>query len=317
MKKETFFLESYGLPTQLACYLYLPDEGAPKAVVQLSHGMCEYIERYEPLCRFLTDQGYAVGGADHLGHGKTAGREGALGYFAEKNGHLYLTENLNVVCEQLRARFPGLPYFLVGHSMGSFIARDFLAKYGAKLTAAVISGTSGGNPAARWGMRLAKLQIALGQGQKPGRLLNKLAFAGYNKRFAGRTPYDWLSRDEAVVDAYAADPYCTFLFTPSAFLDLFKILSRVSVPEWAESVPKDLPILLLSGEDDPVGDYGEGPKAVARRLKDAGVKEVTCQLYPGGRHEMFNETNRQEVYEDLLAFLEGHLPPTDKGGERL
>ena len=305
--REQFIFPSYQDHQPVAAYVYLPSQRPYRGVVQISHGMCEYILRYEPFCQFLAQAGFVVCGADHLGHGQTAPEKSALGLLGEKSGHLFLTENLNLLCDLMRSRFADLPYFLLGHSMGSFVARDFLAKYGYKLQGALISGTSGGNSLAGLGIAVAKALIFLTGGKRPSRLLTAMAFGSYNKRFEKRTRYDWLSRDEAVVDAYVADAYCNFMFTARGYLDLFTVLRRVSQPEWAGCVPKELPVLLFAGEEDPVGDYGQGVKAVYDRLQRAGLQRVELKLYPGGRHEMLNEINRQEVYADVRAFLESCL----------
>lgn len=282
-------------------------EGQVRAVLQLSHGMVEYIDRYRPLAEYLADRGILVTGHDHLGHGASIRTKEDYGYFAEPDGNRAVLADLHAVTVLTKELYPNLPYFLLGHSMGSFVARDFLAKYGYKLQGALISGTSGGNSLAGLGIAVAKALIFLTGGKRPSRLLTAMAFGSYNKRFEKRTRYDWLSRDEAVVDAYIADAYCNFMFTARGYLDLFTVLRRVSQPEWAGCVPKELPVLLFAGEEDPVGDYGQGVKAVYDRLQRAGLRRVELKLYPGGRHEMLNEINRQEVYADVRAFLESCL----------
>lgn len=290
--------------TDAACYFYEP-AFPPVGVVQISHGMCEYLERYEDFAAFLCQKGFVVCGSDHLGHGATASGPEELGYFGEKpGGAVLLPEDLHAVTRLAKERFPGLPFFLLGHSMGSFAARRYLALYGDELDGAVICGTAGPNPAAGAGRRIAALLTAAGRGKRRSHFLNNLAFSSYNRRFdAPKSRYAWLSRDEAIVRKYEQDPLCTFIFTTAGFRDLFALLESVSSPKWAASVPKDLPVLLISGEDDPVGDYGKGVRRVACMLEKAGLRDLCCRLYPGCRHEILNETNRSEVYRDVWQWL--------------
>lgn len=291
----------------VAYRIYRP-EGRAKGVVQLSHGMCEYIRRYQPFISFLCDNGYAVCGNDHLGHGETAPSEADLGYFAHRDGWSFLAEDVHTLTGLMKKEYPGLPYFLFGHSMGSFIARVYLERYGDELMGAIICGTAGPNPMAGFGKFLSRL-IGLFRGERHrSGLIDQMAFGSYTSRFSDvKSPFDWLTRDRDIVATYEDDPLCTFTFTVSAFHDLFELLTQVNRREWAENVPKELPILLVAGDMDPVGDYGKGVVKVYERLKAAGIRDLQCKLYPGDRHEILNELNQKEVYGDLLAFLEGHL----------
>lgn len=304
-EKTAGFFESANGIDRVAYYIYTPKE-TPWAILQLSHGMCEYIQRYEqvPFLDVLTGAGVLVCGNDHLGHGSTAPTREDLGYFDQKDGWRTLPEDLHRMTALIRGRYPGLPLFLLGHSMGSFAARAYLSRYGEELTGAILVGTSGGQPLAGVGMALARL-IGVCKGERyRSRLINGMAFGLYNRRYkTRRSSFDWLTRENEVVDRYMEDPYCHFLFTINGFYNLFHLLKTVSSKEWAESVPKDLPILLLSGDMDPVGQFGKGVEKVARRLKEAGVRQVSCKLYKDARHEIINETNRDEVYRDLLQFL--------------
>lgn len=288
----------------------LEAEQMPRAIVQISHGMCEYFTRYAPLIDYLGSRGILVCGNDHAGHGKTAGDVGNLGFLGPKGadgrptGNRVLAADLWQLTERMQAGYPGVPYILLGHSMGSFAARDYLSAHGEALDGCILSGTSGGNPAAGLGMALARAGMALHGEKHRSRLLNRLAFFAYNRRYGDRrTGFDWLTRDRDEVDRYIADPYCNFVFTVSGFYDLFALLRRVSRPEWAGTVPKSLPVLLISGDMDPVGQYGAGPQKVAERLRAAGLERVECKLYPGGRHEMVNEINRGEVFEQIADWV--------------
>ncbi len=300
--REHRFPSSNGTDTVYA-KIYAPT-GTPRGVVQISHGMAEHIGRYDEFMRYLSTNGYVACGNDHIGHGRTAKTRGDLGYMAPKNGFDYLVTDLHLFTIYMRGKYPDLPYFLLGHSMGSFAARLYIARYGHELTGAVLSGTGAGMAVLPAAAAVKKLAGGRG-GKKPCKALDRLAFGSYNNAIRKpKTPFDWLSRDAASVAAYITDPYCGFVFSASAFGDLFTGLYRANKREWFSSVPKDLPLLLVSGDQDPVGDYGRGVRRVRDGLQTAGVKDVQLKLYPGGRHEMLNELNRAQVYQDILGFLQ-------------
>jgi len=279
----------------------------PRAVVQLVHGMAEHMGRYDRLAQVLNAAGYAVVGHDHLGHGPAA-KQGELGYFGPRDGWDHLIEDMLKVTKYAKQRFPGARYVLLGHSMGSFCAREYLLRYGGELDGCVLSGT-GWHPAplATAARAMAAL-CGLLSWTKPANLVNSMGFGSYNKAFApARTPFDWLSRDEREVDKYVADPLCGFVFTARGFYDMFGGLKALSNLSRLQKMPKALPVYFLSGAMDPVGENGKGVNAVARQFRDAGMQDVTVKLYPEGRHEMFNEINRDEVTADLIAWLEGKV----------
>lgn len=284
--------------------LWLP-EGAPKGIVQFVHGMAEHMDRYDAPARALCDGGYMVVGHTHLGHGPKAA---TLGYFADNHGWDRLLDDIHLLRQETERAYPGVPYYLLGHSMGSFAVRCYLMEHGQGLRGAVLSGTGWfGNGSVKAGLALAGLLCALGQGRKPAPLVNQLAFSASNKAFApNRTAFDWLSRDNVQVDRYVADPYCGFLFTASGYRDMFRGLERLRKLDELKKIPKELPVYLFSGDKDPVGNQGAGVNKVAEELRQAGLRDVSVKLYPGGRHEMFNEINAQEVYADLLAWLRAH-----------
>lgn len=278
--------------------LWLP-ENEPTAVIQLVHGMAEHIDRYDATARALVKAGYAVVGHNHLGHG-TAAR--IKGYFAEKNGWQHLIDDVHILRQRIQMHNPGTPYILLGHSMGSFVVRCYMAQYAEGLAGVILSGTGFFPKAvAILGLSVANLVCLCGGEKKPSKLINSIAFGGSNKLFKpARTDFDWLTRDDAIVDSYVADPYCGFIFTGSAYRDFFSGLNRLTQ---VGKVPSDLPVLMFSGEKDPVGS-GDGVNKVAQQLREAGVKQVDVKLYPDGRHEMFNELNRDEVWQDVAAWVE-------------
>lgn len=277
-------------------------EGNPRAIVQILHGMAEHIARYDQAANALAGNGCLVVGHDHPGHGPKAEK---LGYFAKEKGWDALLERAHQISLEMKAAYPGLPLILLGHSMGSFAAREYAIRWGKELDGLVLSGTGYyEKPLCIAGRMLARLSAK----EKPAQLVNQVAFAGNNKPFEpARTPFDWLSRDEKEVDKYIADPMCGFVFTGSAFADFFSGLIALTDAKRLSALPAALPIYLFSGDRDPVGQMGEGVKKVAEEYRQAGLSNVEMKLYPQGRHEMFNEINREEVYADLVAWLNGKI----------
>ena len=274
-------------------------EASPRAIIQLVHGMAEHIERYERLAKALNERGFLVCGRNHRGHGKDAE---LLGYFADKNGWQAILRDAHEVAEDVKKRYPGVPFFVLGHSMGSFLAREYAIQYGKELDGLILSGTGFyGRPLCLAG----RLMAGLSPQKKPANFVNNIAFAGNNKPFApGRTGFEWLSRDEQEVDKYVADPLCGFTFTGRAFADFFTGLEALTYEKDLRAMPKGLPVYFMSGDHDPVGQMGEGVKKVAAQFRRAGMKDVTVKLYPDARHELFNELNRDEVTQDLIGWLE-------------
>lgn len=304
--REFSFPSATGVCEISAC-AYLPETEIRKVLV-IHHGMAEHRERYMPFITFLCGRGIAVYMHDMANHGKSNRNTAETGWFGEKDGWKKLIEDYRTVVLRARKENPGKKLIVMGHSMGSFLCRLYTAQYpGDGFDGAIFMGTGGANKAAGVGI-LAARTIGSIKGKKfKSSLLNSMAFGTYNKRFEGRTGFDWLTRDTAIVDQYIADPYCGYLFTVQGMADLVSANAASNAPEWYGRVPKNLPILLVSGAEDPVGDYGAGVKSVAELLKDSGHSRVTLKLYPGCRHEVLNETNRREVMEDLLAWMEKEI----------
>lgn len=282
----------------------MPANGA-KAIFQIAHGMAEHSERYEEFAAYLCSKGFAVLVDDHVGHGKSVNSDDDLGYFGETEGWDSFVEDERSLTELIKTELPGLPIVFFGHSMGSFIAREYIRRYGndERIKAAIFCGTSGKNPASSIAITLAGA-IAKAKGSRHrSKFIDKIAFGTYNKKIPdAKTDFDWLTRDSAIVDKYIADKYCGFLFTATGYRDLFTILDRVSGKDWYNEISKNIPILLTSGEEDPVGLYGKGVKQVYNDLKLSDKKDVTLKLYPEMRHEILNEINREQVYEDIAAW---------------
>ena len=248
---------------------------------------------------------FCVVGEDHLGHGDSVRSESEWGYFTKYDGFNYIIKDLHTLHLKQAREFPDLPYFFLGHSMGSFLTRIYISYYGKSLAGAIIMGTGNQPPVlALLGKGLASL-IALFKGEKyRSRFINNLAFGSYNRRFKpARTPYDWLTKDKAIVDEYRKDPRCTFIFTISAYKELFDGVMYVGKKSNIGKTPKELPLLLTSGAQDPVGGFGKGVIHVYDMYKAAGIDDVSIKLYDDDRHEILNETDRAQVYQDILAWL--------------
>lgn len=285
--------------------------GRPRAVLQMTHGMVEYIGRYEELALWLAGQGIASVGHDHLGHGGSVNSKEDYGYFGRPDGNRLLLDDLYKVTCWARAlpELAGLPWFLLGHSMGSFYARQYLCEHGGELSGAILMGTGWQPKAAVLGGRvLCHLLAAFKGWHYRSQLVDKMAFGSYNRSFEpGRTSKDWLNRDPAEVDKYLAEERCTFRFTLNGYDSMFTGLARLCDKKLLARVPKELPVLFLSGDDDPVGERGKGVRKAARSLQEAGVRQVEVKLYPGARHELLVELNRQEVFADIGSFIQDHI----------
>ncbi|MCQ2354527.1 MAG: alpha/beta hydrolase [Clostridia bacterium] len=283
-------------------------EGEIRGIVQLSHGMCEHTARYDEYARHLSARGIVFAGNDHLGHGETAKDDKDLGFFGGKNGGNLLVDDVHKMTKILKEKYPDIPLVLLGHSMGSFVARLYLSEYAEELDGAIIMGTMGTKSPTTLGKILAA-SIRLVRGDRHrSKLLKKIVFGGYTKRFGKNAhPASWISKDTERVLKYAADPKCTFDFTAAGYFDLFDMVSCVSTPEWAARIPVDLPMLLISGAEDPVGSYGKGVGQVAGLIAGAGAKDLTVKLFPGDRHEVLNETDREDVYEYIDGWLRDHV----------
>lgn len=280
-------------------------QGKPRAVVQLVHGVSEHMGRYGHVARFLQERGFAVCGEDHLGHGRTV-EDGKYGYFAPKGGWDLLVRDIRRLRELEGERYPGVPYVMLGHSMGSFLTRTYLILYPGTLDGVVLSGTGQEKgPLVAAGKALADLLCALRGPEYVSKLVYGLSLGGYGRSFRKETDTNsWLSRDREMVEDNRRDPLCTFHPTVSMFRDMLGGIQFIGKPENLARMDMDLPVYFFSGDRDPVGSMGKGVRKVEKLFREAGCRDVTVKLYPGGRHEMLNEINRQEVMEDLLAWLE-------------
>lgn len=300
-KNEQTFISSDDF-SKITYYTFTP-ETEPKAVIQISHGMCEHIARYGEFIDFITAHGYIVVGNDHLGHGKSARTAREKGFFGEKNGWRFLVRDVKKLTDIVHEKYPKLPIILFGHSMGSFIARCYLSWYGDEISAAIIMGTSGGIPKTAAKAATSMLTGIAGENSP----LPRTQFAFYSAlsmKFPDHTSqFDWITRDPEKIEMYKTDSLADFSLTAKAWDDIATLINSISADDWAYSVDKKLPLLLISGKSDPIGDFGKGVRAVFFRLKEAGVQDVALKLYPQARHELINEINRAEVFEDMLKWL--------------
>ncbi len=300
--------EDYFKSSTNVCNIYwrkfIPEDENVKAVVVMHHGMAEYSERYVDFFEFLTSNGVAVYMHDMANHGKSNQVPEETGYFGDKDGYVGLIEDMKILFDKAKEDYPDKKIIICGHSMGSFIARCFTARYpDAGFSGAVYIGTGGSNPAAPIGDMLSKL-ICKSKGTKyKSKMLDSLTFGSYNNKFEKRTSFDWLSTNVESNDKYIADDMCGFLFSAAGMNDLIKLNVESNSKEWYQKVPKDLPILLISGEMDPVSSYGKGIKEIYEKLKESSHTDVTMKLYKGMRHEILNEIGKEEVYNDYAEFI--------------
>lgn len=287
---------------------WLPD-GAPIGVVQLCHGIAEHISRYDRFAQFLASNGFVVAGNDHLGHGMSVSKPEDLGCFGEHGGWELVVGDIRKLYERLREQYYSLPVFLFGHSMGSFLTRTYVIRYHDGPDGIIVSGT--GQQSAltlNGGLTLANAIIRRHGAAYKSQRFSNIAFAGYNDHYKpARTEFDWLTRNEDVVDAYIADPLCGFCASMGVFRDMLTGVKYISNPKNLTRMNKDLPVYFISGDDDPVGEYGKGVLRAYNGFLTAGLTDVTLKLYHGDRHEILNELNSSEVYGDILAWLQAKV----------
>lgn len=304
VKKEEFTFDSRDGQSKIHAVRWVP-EGKVVCILQIVHGMAEYVERYEDLAQYLGEKGILVTGDDHLGHGKSVAENGIYGYFCEQDPATVVVRDVHRLKKLTQEEYPGVPYVILGHSMGSFILRNYLFRYGTGIQGAIVCGT-GSQPGAivKLSRMMAALQGAfLGQ-KHVAKMIDKIAFGSYNKNIENpRTSFDWLCTDEGVVDAYVKDKLCGFIFTVNGFRTLFTLLDRLNQEENLNAMPKTLPVHFISGDMDPVGNYGKGVRKAYEDFEKAGMERISLKLYPGCRHELLNETNKKQVYEDIYPWI--------------
>lgn len=304
--RTDFWYDSKGTGKIHACR-WTP-EGQPKAVVQIVHGIAEFVERYDDFANFLTGHGIAVVGEDHMGHGQSINGDGIQGYF--HGGWFTAIEDTMQLMRDTMEAYPGVPYILFGHSMGSFMARTILCKYPASgIHAAIICGT-GWQPSFALPALIKVVEgICKKTGEtNPNETLQGMVFGSYNKKVEHpRTPFDWLTRDAKIVDDYIAHPLCGFTASCGLLREMLKGIHYIQQKNNLAAMNKDLPVFFIAGGDDPVGPYGKGVQKCADTFVSVGMTDVKTKIYPLCRHEILNEINKEEVYEDVLHWIQTKL----------
>ena len=307
-KKEAEFLSS-NRKTKIHVISWIPEE-TPKGILQIAHGMVEYIERYDDFARFMAENGYLVTGNDHLGHGASVTKDEDHGYFGHPDGNRHVIDDMHHLREITEGEAAqtygaGIPYFMLGHSMGSFLLRQYITMYGEGLAGGIIMGTGYQSPATLSAGKFLCMILSVAKGWK-GRsgIVNNMAIGAYNKQFEpARTPADWLTNDEEIVDKYVSDPWCSFTFTINGYYQMFTGIQAASNKKNIDNIPKDLPLLVVSGANDPVGDNGKGVEKVYDMYRGAGITDLGMKLYEGDRHEILNELDKDTVYSDILDWI--------------
>lgn len=304
--RTDFWYDSKGAGKIHACR-WTP-EGQPKAVVQIVHGIAEFVERYDDFANFLTGHDIAVVGEDHMGHGQSINGDGIQGYF--HGGWFTAIEDTMQLMRDTMEAYPGVPYILFGHSMGSFMARTILCKYPASgIHAAIICGT-GWQPSFALPALIKVVEgICKKTGEtNPNETLQGMVFGSYNKKVEHpRTPFDWLTRDAKIVDDYIAHPLCGFTASCGLLREMMKGIHYIQQKNNLAAMNKDLPVFFIAGGDDPVGPYGKGVQKCADTFVSVGMTDVKTKIYPLCRHEILNEINKEEVYEDVLRWIQTKL----------
>lgn len=300
---------------EVAAYKWLPDSAVePRAIIQITHGMAEHMGRYAWSAQALADKGFVVVGKDHLGHGKTAKSPSEYGYFGPFKGQDLQIADMRTQYELTKNEYPDLPYFLLGHSMGSFLTREYITLYGDELDGVILSGTGDPNPLSLSFARAITDILTMFAGQrKRSKFLTNMLFGSYNKRIPNPlSSYSWLTRDDESVEEYYDDPACGYCFTHNGFAHMFANMSRISMPDSMARIPKQLPILLVSGQQDPVGEWGVGVKRLVRKYRNAGIEDVSEFLYPHDRHEVLNELDKEQVVSDIASWIFTRLGDAEK-----
>lgn len=300
IKKEEFTFDSRDGQTKIHAVRWVP-EGKVICILQIVHGMAEYIERYEEVAHYFAEKGILVTGDDHLGHGKSVPDGGTYGYFCEQDPATVVVRDIHRLKKMTQEDYPGIPYVILGHSMGSFILRNYLFRYGSGIQGAIVCGT-GSKPQGLVHVcrAMAAIQGVLFGQKHVAKLIDKLAFGSYDKMVNGGS---WLCKNIKVVEAYAADPLCGFTFTVNGFRTLFELLYRLNRKDNLKQMPKDLPVIFIAGSDDPVGDMGKGVEKAVADFRQVGMKHVSMKLYTGDRHEILNEQDKFQIYEDLYPWI--------------
>lgn len=304
IKKEEFTFDSRDGISKIHAVRWIP-EGEIVCILQIVHGMAEHMERYGEVAQYFAEKGILVTGEDHLGHGKSVATGGTYGYFCKQDPATVIVRDVHRLKKMTQEAYPGIPYVILGHSLGSYMLRNYLFRYGEGIQGAILCGTGSMPQGVISGAKvLAKIQELIFGGKHTAKRLNDMAFGAHNKRVQPkRTDKDWLCTDEKVIDIYNADPLCGFTFTVNGFQTMFEIITRLNREDNLKKMPKKLPVFFIAGEEDPVGEYGAGVRTAYSDFEKAGMERIALKLYAGDRHEILNEKDKEQVYEDIYPWI--------------
>jgi len=302
MIKSSGEFDSSNGRSKVKYYVYTP-EGNPRAVVQIVHGMCEYFGRYDEVATYLCENGFVVCGHDQIGHGYSADGDDDLGFFADSDGDKYVVADVGLLRDIMKKKYRSLPYILIGHSFGSFVSRAYVATHNDAVDALILSGTAGQKQPVGAGKFVCKALMLFKGKHHRSKFVGNMAFAGYNKRFEGSTGYEWVTSDPEMLNKYAHDKFCTYIFTLQAFYDMFMLISYIQSDAWYDDMPKNLPIYIIAGENDPVGKYTEGIFPILEGLHDRDASDLEYKIYEGERHELYTGLKRQEAFADTVEWI--------------
>lgn len=309
IKTEEFYFDSRDNVHKIHAMKWIPEANDYVAVLQIAHGMAEHIERYDDFARFMAERGFLVVANDHLGHGKSIASPEDYGYFAKNDAVTVVVRDIHRLKKITQEENPGKPYFILGHSMGSFMLRNYLCRYGKGIDGAILMATgSKSTGLTKSGKALAYLMVFFHGWRYISPMMNQLVDGHNNDEIANpRTAYDWLSRDEEIVDKYLADEECGFSFTMNGVVAIADAIDNLRKKDYLDKMPRDLPVAFFSGDKDSVGHWGKDVPLIVEQFKDMGMQNIFMKMYPDDRHEILNEINRKEVYQDILEWLEKQL----------
>lgn len=307
MRREEIIYDSRDGVSKIHAVRWLPDDGQVKYVLQLIHGMAEHIDRYANVAEWFTQRGFCVTGDNHLGHGATARDGGCYGYFCPQDPATVAVRDVHRLKKITQEAYPGVPYFILGHSMGSFMVRNYMFKYGTGVDGVIVCGTGSQPPyIIKFGIFLSWLQSKIYGDKHLAKLIDRLSF-GDSSKTPPEEKSSWLCTDPEVCKKFDEDPECGFMFTVNGFSTLFHLIDRINNKKNRNSIPKNLPIKIISGSDDSVGNYGPGVIQAYEEYKAAGIKDIECKIYEGLRHEILNEPVRCEIYQEIYDWMMKHI----------
>lgn len=306
--EEKFTFQSDDL-REIVVYKWFRKKQVIKGIVQIAHGMAETAARYQRFAQALTQAGYVVYANDHRGHGESADSIDLQGYLSEQDGFKLLIQDISHLTTIIAEEYPKAPIVLFSHSMGSFASQRYIMDYPVEIAGLILAGSNGEQGiTVTAGKLLAKIEMAIRGKKAKSHLMNHLVFDAYNKHFTPQTTgFEWLTRDKEELAKYLANPYCGRVFPASFYYEFLSTLEYIEDPKNFHKIPLDLPILVVSGDQDPVGDFGSGVRKLQARYATCGVKDLEMKLYDGARHELLNETNRDQVTYDIIEWVSRKL----------